>query len=1132
MGNLLPGRLNTESGKDYETCFFREVSDLVKKEVGTLEERSKTLKETIAVFQEQYAEGDYEVASLIDNAANSYRDTVGELKAITKKAQKPYFGRIIFDNDSVYIGRTGIRRDQADVLVADWRAPISNAYYENGLGNVSFKTPLGDDVNINLTLKRTFDISDGKLNDYYDSEAATDDELLNKYLAKNKQAVLNEIIATIQKEQNDIIRMSPKHNLIVQGVAGSGKTTVAMHRISYLLYNYGDYLKPESFYVIGSNKMLLKYITGVLPDLGVDGFGQMTMEELFTRLMYTDWDHFRYAIRETDNSDPAAALKGKEEYFEALKAFLDKYERNVIKTEDVMLYPDQFTEGFENGVAGIYDRRDNPTGRKSGPVCLLRGSAIKKYIDDNPQFSVQTKTDFLNNEIKENLENELSYKGMSYTEKERKAIRSAYRCPIGEKEFKGSIYKIYDDFISTLENADKLKPTYRYEEREVTWKAGKKTGGKGQEVLKEDDAGSGEARSTEEIKPPVKTARVKITEYDVYDLAALAYIHHRVNETHVISEANHIVIDEAQDYGMMAYLVLKECVHDCKYTIMGDVSQNIRYTSGLNDWTALRKLYLTNAEYDGFMMLRKSYRNTIEISHFATNILKHGTFEIYPSEPIIRHGEEPAFIKGKKADLPDKVAELCREYEKEGLFSIAVVCRDQKKADALKEKLKGKIELVDTDTEDAEYGQGVMVLPVTLTKGLEFDAVIIYDPDKKSYPADNSHVKLLFVAATRALHKLCIVHSGDITELFDKVDEGSATRFFAEEKHPKVLSREEQRKAEDDKRNFMENEENLSKEKVLAEAERRTKEYLASRTGASRTDGSSEEIERRRAEEKERIAGAEKTTGFKSNENGMPSITGAERNTKGGRISGKEDQNGGKFQKDFLSEVPQELLKPSGHAVGSFATKWINKKNDGIYFQSQNGIIRLQPIAPNIVRVSYSKGLMLDIPKSDAYKSFQLYKDFGYKDSSQTVEITLKKMMIRYDRYRGAFTFYDGAKREILKESQNEARYYDEKKKPPVMYTFFEGKSSDVFYIHSAGDGSLNYLASKALYINEDGKIPCIIKKEKYAIIPLTTSKAALCRMPVVGTFIMQEDAYSDYYLVVDDNTDRLVENYHKLTGK
>ena len=216
------------------------------------------------------------------------------------------------------------------------------------MGEISFKTPDGDDVNINVTLKRTFDISDGKLVDYYDSEAAADDELLNKYLAKNKQAVLNEIIATIQKEQNDIIRMSPKHNLIVQGVAGSGKTTVAMHRISYLLYNYGDILKPEAFYIIGSNKMLLKYITGVLPDLGVAGFGQMTMEELFTRLMYTDWDHFRYCIRETDTTDPAAARKGTSEFFNKLKSYCDAYEWQAIKTDDIILDPNQFTEGFEN----------------------------------------------------------------------------------------------------------------------------------------------------------------------------------------------------------------------------------------------------------------------------------------------------------------------------------------------------------------------------------------------------------------------------------------------------------------------------------------------------------------------------------------------------------------------------------------------------------------------------------------------------------------------------------------------------------------------------------------------------------------------------------------------------------------
>ena len=133
-------------------------------------------------------------------------------------------------------------------------------------------------------LKRTYEIEDAKLIDYYDSEVVANDELLTRYLAKNKKAVLGEIIATIQQEQNEIIRKSPYHSMIVQGVAGSGKTTVAMHRISYILYNYEERFQPEDFYIVGSNRILLDYITGVLPDLDVYGIRQMTMEQLFVRL--------------------------------------------------------------------------------------------------------------------------------------------------------------------------------------------------------------------------------------------------------------------------------------------------------------------------------------------------------------------------------------------------------------------------------------------------------------------------------------------------------------------------------------------------------------------------------------------------------------------------------------------------------------------------------------------------------------------------------------------------------------------------------------------------------------------------------------------------------------------------------
>ena len=132
----------------------------------------------------------------------------------------------------------------------DWRAPVANAYYENNLGKCSYRAPGDVDIPIDLTRKRTYEIEGGKLLDFFDSEVIANDELLTKYLAKNKQAVLGEIVATIQKEQNEIIRKSPYHNVIVQGVAGSGKTTVAMHRISYILYNYAERFRPEDFYIV------------------------------------------------------------------------------------------------------------------------------------------------------------------------------------------------------------------------------------------------------------------------------------------------------------------------------------------------------------------------------------------------------------------------------------------------------------------------------------------------------------------------------------------------------------------------------------------------------------------------------------------------------------------------------------------------------------------------------------------------------------------------------------------------------------------------------------------------------------------------------------------------------------------
>lgn len=517
------------------------------------------MQEDIDEMLAHYHDNDVEVFTILNNTVTMHTHMKRALERNEKARNKPYFGRIIFHDEaldkeeSVYIGKGGIAKDTTHWMVVDWRAPVANAYYENNLGKCSYCAPGGVEMKIDLELKRTYEIEEGKLLDYFDSEVVANDELLTKYLAKNKEAVLSEIVATIQKEQNEIIRKSPYHNVIVQGVAGSGKTTVAMHRISFILYNYTEKFRPEDFYIVGSNRILLDYITGVLPDLDVHGVKQMTMEQLFVRLLYEDWDEKKYRIKGVDRS--GNGLKGRSGWFEDLEEYCRRLEWEKIPRESILLNPNQFVEGYQDGKSGVFDRskeeRDAPatnspgcdkTVSKSGEkrngkrnvVCLMKQDAVERYILQNPGVSIQNKINMLNERLMNKVKEEFLGKGISYTEAEKKAILKAYRGRYGGRAWKQSIFEMYGDFLR-----EQSEKGYR--------------------------------------------VQIPETEFDVYDLAALAYLYARVKEKEVISEAHHIVIDEAQDFGMMAYRALKFCVRGCTYTVMGDVSQNIHFGYGLND---------------------------------------------------------------------------------------------------------------------------------------------------------------------------------------------------------------------------------------------------------------------------------------------------------------------------------------------------------------------------------------------------------------------------------------------------------------------------------------------------------------------------------------------------------------------
>ena len=295
--NILPGISLKDENKQLEN-----IIDIAQENLDNARRSVEKLNEDLSDLREVYDAQDKEGLVLWNNAAAQLEENKRNVLRCEKARKKPYFGRIDFkdpkqkDEEAYYIGRVGIAKNASEPVVIDWRAPIASVYYENSLGPCKYTVSSEGTFEIDLKRKRTYEIADDKLVDFFDSDVVANDELLTKYLAKNKKAVLGEIIATIQQEQNMIIRRSPKTNIIVQGVAGSGKTTVAMHRISYILYNYAEDFRPEDFYIIGSNRILLNYITSVLPELDVYGIRQMTMEQLFIRLLYEDWDDKKYKI--------------------------------------------------------------------------------------------------------------------------------------------------------------------------------------------------------------------------------------------------------------------------------------------------------------------------------------------------------------------------------------------------------------------------------------------------------------------------------------------------------------------------------------------------------------------------------------------------------------------------------------------------------------------------------------------------------------------------------------------------------------------------------------------------------------------------------------------------------------------
>ncbi len=690
-----------------------------KEEILYLERVNRTIQNRIIHDKEQldfYMEA---IKEIVDDDENKFSMTEkwielysASLESLKRHQDKPYFARIDFKEnktnllEKLYIGKLSLLDENNDSLVIDWRTPIANLYYDSALGETSYKNHDGNDIKGNLNLKRVYTIEDSKLINYLDVHSTSDDELLKPFLGVNADNKIKNIVSSIQKEQNEIIRDPLHKNIVVQGVAGSGKTTVMLHRIAYLAYNYQDTYKTTQYLVLSPNKLFTDYISTILPDLEVDKVKQITFEEMFLDYLNFKFKPTLLTRNKGSEFDYVSHIKSRKEFINRLTSYFKDYEHSLIyrdlqykgitiidKDTILEMYPKNNNDCLEVKIKKLMEYLYTYTQKESFKVIDLINKQIKE-LDNNHPLNKKEHLD-LNFEVKKLLINGV-----------KSVIKNHF------KIFDSNIYKLYTNFIETIEDT----------------------------IVKD---------ST------LKNLNKKYFDYD--DLANMMYLKYLVSGAKDYDSYISVSIDEAQDLGYNHFIALKKIFRGAYFTIVGDLSQSIYAYRGIEHWNDIKNLFANDMKY-----LKKSYRNTIEIMNYANKILEH--LQVDLAEPVIRHGNKVNEIKCD--NKLETIKERINKY-KENYKSIAIICKTKEEVDNLYKYLSKSIELSKLDETTTRYNGGICILPIYLAKGLEFDVVILSDVDSENYNKDNIlDMKLLYVGITRALHELDILYKNKKQDLY------------------------------------------------------------------------------------------------------------------------------------------------------------------------------------------------------------------------------------------------------------------------------------------------------------------------------------------------------------------------------
>ncbi|GIP41040.1 DNA helicase [Paenibacillus sp. J31TS4] len=651
-------------------------------------------------------------------------------RSLARARPEPYFGRLDWqEKDSeapapLYIGKVGVEnRATGQPLVIDWRAPVASLFYSftGGADAASYDSPEGLVEGL-VYLKRNLVIRKQLLQRVVDTytrggdNLAVADEFLLYRLGENKDNRLRDIVSTIQSEQDSIIRAVKNQALLIQGVAGSGKTTVALHRLAYLLYQYREQIRAERMIIFAPNSMFLDYISGVLPELGVGDIQQTTftdwaLEQLDHEVKLADpaKTHAYWFASGTDRpaitDETPGRFKGALAFRELLDACLDHYE--------AVFLPDADFEAAEDLVL---------------PVSLIR----RWFTVENKHYPLAKRRERTLARIKRWLEMQLEQMADPVRRKDKKAKASARLRAYAKAWPAPSPLTFYTQLFRPA------KRTLSFPEELLS---------RIPETVAEETA---------------KTLKKKQAQWE--DLAPLVYIRDRFEGIGGNDTFDHTVIDEAQDFSPFQVALLDRHTKGSSFTILGDLSQGIHGYQGIISWDEFAAVF--GDGQSAYYQLDRSYRSTMEIIRFANQVLANSGGDFPQAVPVFRSGDKVKLVPASRGGTAAQVLAILAKLAEGPAETIAVMTRSEKRSRELHAALEAagrEPSLIQAG--QREYRGGLSVLPVYLAKGLEFDAVVLVDADEAHYAADPQDGKLLYVGCTRALHDLWVVYEGSPTRL-------------------------------------------------------------------------------------------------------------------------------------------------------------------------------------------------------------------------------------------------------------------------------------------------------------------------------------------------------------------------------